>query len=112
MQNTEQFRKDWRKKKTTCDWGKCDKKLYHRFEDAHLLGLNHISITSDSKFAASASDDFSIKIFDRESKTEIHHFNDVHKASVWAVKISSDSKYMASGSKDKSVKVFDFLNRK
>ena len=84
-----------------------------------------VTISPDSKYIISGSEDCSIKIFDIENQKEIFHFEKVHTGemiqllififsvdTVCTVAISQDMKYLVSGSRDKSIKIFDFTQRK
>jgi len=39
--------------------------------------ISSLIVTSDNKYIVSGSDDFTIKIFDLETKQQIHHLQDL-----------------------------------
>ncbi len=68
--------------------------------------MNSITISSDNKFIVSGSEDKTIRVWDRESGTQIQELKG-HNFSVNSVAISSDNKFIVSGSDDKTIRVWE-----
>jgi WD40 repeat protein len=72
----------------------------------HEEGVRSIAITPDGKYAVSASDDRTLKIWDIE-KGEEKATLDRHKYGVNSVAITPDGKYAVSASSDRTLKIWD-----
>jgi WD40 repeat protein len=64
-----------------------------------------VTISSDNKFIVSGSSDNTIRVWERESGTQLKKIKG-HNESVDSVAISSDNKFIVSGSRDKTIRVW------
>ena len=74
--------------------------------NGHSSYVYSTCFSRDGKYIVSASNDKSIKIWDKETCNLISTLNG-HSSFVKSVGISYDSKYIVSGSADKTVKLWD-----
>ncbi|MCA2667654.1 MAG: hypothetical protein IM486_08400 [Microcystis sp. M114S2] len=81
-----------------------ERREYNRLE-GHHGEITSISISPDSKILASGSSDYTIKLWDLETGTEINTLMGHHGA-VNSVSFSPDGKILASGSYDKTIKLW------
>ncbi len=63
-------------------WNFSDKKIKHRIDEAHFLGVTSIAITSDNQQVVSCSKDRSIAIWNLSIEQKIHTFEDAHDDAV------------------------------
>jgi WD40 repeat protein len=68
--------------------------------------VNSVAISSDNKYIVSGSDDYSIRVWERESGTQIQELKG-HNSLVNSVTISKDNKLIVSGSSDKTIRVWE-----
>ncbi len=68
--------------------------------------MTSVAISSDNKFIVSGSSDKTIRIWERESGTQIQELK-AHDNTVNSVSISSDNKFIVSGSDDKTIRVWE-----
>jgi WD40 repeat protein len=71
--------------------------------------VNSVIISSDNKFIVSGSIDKTIRVWDRESGTQLKKLKG-HNGWVNSVAISSDNKFIVSGSQDKTIRVWEREN--
>ena len=74
--------------------------------EGHTAHINGISVSSEGRRMATASDDKTVRIWDLKSETIICALEG-HSGSVTSVAYSSDGKYIVSGSKDAIVRIWD-----
>jgi WD40 repeat protein len=71
----------------------------------HTAEVKVITVSPDSKYAASGSEDHTVSILDITTGTEISRFT--HDLRVYAIAFSPDGRLIISGSDDKSARVWD-----
>ena len=64
--------------KTIGVWDIAEKKLLHRFEQAHSSEITSVGVTSDNKYIVSGSDDKTIGVWDIAEKKLLHRFEQAH----------------------------------
>ena len=84
--------------KTIGVWDIAEKKLLHRFEQAHSSTITSVGVTSDNKYIVSGSDDKTIGVWDIAEKKLLHRFEQAHSDTITSVGVTSDNKYIVSGS--------------
>ncbi len=67
--------------------------------------MNSVAISNDDNYIISGSEDNSIKIWERETSSEIQTLKR-HSGYVTCIAFSNDDKYIISGSDDKSIKIW------
>jgi WD40 repeat protein len=67
--------------------------------------VTSIAFSADSKYLASSSNDYTIKIWSTESQKEVKTLLG-HLLTVWTIAFSPDGKYLASGSTDQTIKLW------
>jgi WD40 repeat protein/energy-coupling factor transporter ATP-binding protein EcfA2 len=72
----------------------------------HANSVNGVSFSPDGKMLASASDDYTVKLWDTSTKKEIRTLTE-HTNSVNGVSFSPNGKMLASASSDNTVKLWD-----
>jgi len=75
----------------------------------HTNSVNAVAISPDGKFAVSASDDSTLKVWDLASGQELKTLTG-HTNSVYAVAISPDGNFAVSASEDNTLKVWDLAS--
>ncbi|KAK4656494.1 HNWD NOD-like receptor pc11 [Podospora pseudocomata] len=83
------------------NWNACRQTL-----EGHRYSVNSVAISPDSKWVASGSHNYTIKIWDAATGSCTQTLEG-HGRSVRSVAISPDSKWVASGSDDKTIKIWD-----
>ncbi len=68
--------------------------------------MNSVAISLDNKFIVSGSEDITIRVWERESGSQLQEIKG-HKNSITCVIISSDIKLIVSGSFDNSVRIWE-----
>jgi len=77
----------------------------------HSSGVNAVSVTQDGKYAVSASNDHTLKVWDLKTGKEVHTLTG-HSSGVIAVSVTQDGKYVVSASDDHTLKVWDLKTGK
>jgi WD40 repeat protein len=81
-------------------------RIRHIFSHGNSLPVNSVAVSPDGKYAASASFDMTVRIWELANPGQaIHTFAD-HKNYVWRVAFSPDSKLVASAGEDGKVFVW------
>lgn len=73
---------------------------------AHKGTINHIAISSDGRYAATAGNDRTVKVFDLTSTRQVAKF-DCFQDAVLTVEFHATRQLIAAGSADKSIHFFD-----
>ncbi len=68
--------------------------------------MRSVAISSDNKFIVSGSEDNTIRVWERESGTQLQEIKG-HNSFVNSVAISSDNMFIISGSDDKTIRVWE-----
>jgi WD40 repeat protein len=68
--------------------------------------VTSVAFSKDDKYIISGSDDNSIKIWERETGSEIQILKG-HSDKVTSIAVSKDDKYIISGSDDYSIKIWE-----
>jgi hypothetical protein len=74
--------------------------------EGHTSGVNSVAVTSDGRFAVSASQDKTLKVWDLGTGQAVRTLQ-VHASSVTGVTVTSDGRIAVSASEDKTLKVWD-----
>jgi len=83
-----------------------------QFSYHYVLGwVRSVAVSPDNKFAISGSDDYSVKIYDLETREQVHQFKDAHQSDILALAITPDNKFIISGSTDKVINIFDLHSK-
>ncbi len=68
--------------------------------------MRSVAISSDNKFIVSGSEDNTIRVWERDSRTQLQEIKG-HNSYVNSVAISSDNMFIVSGSDDKTIRVWE-----
>jgi WD40 repeat protein len=89
-------------------WDIAERKLHHRFEQAHSHYITSVAVTNDNKYIVSGSIDSTIRVWDIAERKLLHQFERVHSSTITSVAVTNDNKYIVSGSSDKTIGVWNF----
>ncbi len=86
---------------------------YGKYPDfiGHSNSVRSFTFSSDGKYLASGSDDYTVKLWNVESQKEVTTLKG-HSDNVLSVAFSPDGKCLASGSQDNTVKLWSMESHK
>lgn len=74
----------------------------------HTSQINFVAFDSNGKYLVSASDDFTVRLWDIENQTNIKTFTD-HTSKVTSASFSPNDQYIVSSACDKTIKVWEVV---
>ena len=86
-------------------------KEYGLFLEGHTENIWHLAITSDNKYAVTASNDKTVRIWSLQDKAQICILRG-HTGAVISLEITADNFYIISSSLDNTVRIWSFHERK